>query len=127
MKEEGATTAPAEQGSVATTVKPGGKEYAKPPSPLQAITGRGEREGEEVERGRCSDLAVPMVEEVVCDKEEEGEEDGVGEVEREWEGIGGLGRGRGRSGGGGSLGRSGGVGGRARVKKKKWRVLVAVV
>lgn len=55
-------------------------------------------EGDDVERGGGANLVAPVVEEVVGDGEEEGEEDGVGQVQREREGVGGL-----RGGGGGSL------------------------
>ena len=47
-----------------------------------------------MEGGVVADLVAPAVEEVVGDGEEEGEEDGVGEVEREREGVGGFGTGR---------------------------------
>lgn len=64
-------------------------------------------EGEDVERGGGTDLVAPAVEKVIGDGEKEGEENAVGEVEREREGIGSLevallgmtksrGRGRGR-------------------------------
>lgn len=52
-------------------------------------------EGEEVERGGGADLVAPPLEEVVGEGEEKGEEEGVGDVEREGEGVGGFGRGGG--------------------------------
>lgn len=68
-------------------------------------------EGEDVERSGGADLVAPAVEKVIGDGEKEGEENAVGEVEREREGIGSLkvallgmnkssgrGRGRGRTG-----------------------------
>lgn len=68
-------------------------------------------EGEDVERGGGADLVAPAVEKVIGDGEKEGEENAVGEVERERESIGSLkvallgmnkssgrGRGRGRTG-----------------------------
>lgn len=45
------------------------------------------REGDDVEGSGGSDLVAPAVEEVVSDGEEEGEEDGVGEIERQWESV----------------------------------------
>lgn len=45
-------------------------------------------EGDDVEGNGGSDLVAPAVEEVVSDGEEEGEEDGVGKIERKWESVG---------------------------------------
>lgn len=50
-------------------------------------------EGDDVERDGVADLVTPSEEKEVADREEESEENGIGEVERQREGIGGFGRG----------------------------------
>lgn len=47
-------------------------------------------ESNDVERGRVSNLLAPPGEQEVDYREEEREEDGVGDVQRQWQGVGGL-------------------------------------
>lgn len=46
--------------------------------------------GEGEEWGRIVNLLVSLMEQIIDDGEEEGEEDCVGEIEREWESVRGL-------------------------------------